>query len=220
MTQEMSTALMRITENMGEALKGIEDISRLAAGNSGESQKIIAETERIYDFAASSREEVREKTESMNESLNHKITESEKVSKITELTDNIIAIADQTNLLALNASIEAARAGEAGRGFAVVAEEIKNLAENSNNVATQIKEIGEEVRTIVGELAEESKSMLEYMSETTDRGYGELLKTSENYRNDIKSLIDMMLEFKNESERVRSEMERINEAVKNIDTSI
>lgn len=58
--------------------------------------------------------------------------------EIGQIVDTISAIADQTNLLALNAAIEAARAGEHGRGFAVVAEEVRKLAEESQNAAQKI----------------------------------------------------------------------------------
>lgn len=58
--------------------------------------------------------------------------------EIGQIVDTISGIAGQTNLLALNAAIEAARAGEQGRGFAVVAEEVRRLAEQSQEAAKQI----------------------------------------------------------------------------------
>ncbi|MHB8128294.1 MAG: methyl-accepting chemotaxis protein, partial [Mobilitalea sp.] len=64
---------------------------------------------------------------------------NESVLKISEAANLITAIASQTNLLALNASIEAARAGEHGRGFAVVANEIKHLSSQSNQSASGIQ---------------------------------------------------------------------------------
>lgn len=66
--------------------------------------------------------------------------------EIGQIVDTIAGIAGQTNLLALNAAIEAARAGEQGRGFAVVAEEVRKLAEQSEEAAKKIAVLIEAVQ--------------------------------------------------------------------------
>jgi methyl-accepting chemotaxis protein len=72
---------------------------------------------------------------------------AEKSNQIGGIVGAITAIAEQTNLLALNAAIEAARAGEQGRGFAVVAEEVRKLAEESQQAAGSIGAIVREIQT-------------------------------------------------------------------------
>jgi len=84
------------------------------------------------------------------------VSNNESAEQIEKASSMIQNIADQTNLLALNAAIEAARAGDAGRGFSVVADEIRKLAEQSNNFTNDIK-------LVIGDLKSKSTDAVETM---------------------------------------------------------
>lgn len=76
----------------------------------------------------------------------------EKNQHTTEILEFIKNIAAQTNLLGLNAAIEAARAGEHGRGFAVVAEEVRKLADQSQEAVKNIQATLLEMSTAITDI--------------------------------------------------------------------
>ncbi len=71
---------------------------------------------------------------------------SERTQQIGEIIETVNSLAEQSKLLALNASIEAARAGEEGKGFAVVAMEVRQLAEQSRDATSRVRDILGEIQ--------------------------------------------------------------------------
>ena len=124
------------------------------------------------------------------------------VQKISEAATIIASIAEQTNLLSLNASIEAARAGESGRGFAVVAGEIKNLAEQSNGSAKEIKEIIENIIAI----SERSTASAGAIKEAVSKEENVLKDMHIDFEKVVKSINDVSAEIN----EIASKMNEIN----------
>ncbi len=101
------------------------------------SEEIAASTQEIAQFAndqVRSLEMINDMAGDIKQQSFDVMNSTDKINKVLKLIKNI---SEQTNLLALNASIEAGRAGESGRGFAVVAEEVRKLALESKQAATE-----------------------------------------------------------------------------------
>jgi methyl-accepting chemotaxis protein len=77
------------------------------------------------------------------------------LERLKELSEDLTKASKQTNLLALNAVIEAARVGEMGKGFSVVAAEFRKLAENTNKVVAELRDIIKGIEEEMRRLREE-----------------------------------------------------------------
>ena len=130
----------------------VEEVASGATTVATRSSEVAEEVESARQAGEAGMEAVQKTVKDMKdqilrveESAKATVELGEKAAQIQKIVTTITGIADQTNLLALNAAIEAARAGEAGRGFAVVAEEVRKLAEESNNAAGNIADLASSI---------------------------------------------------------------------------
>lgn len=173
------------TDDISGKLEGVRDsvnnMSRLTKEGSRFASDVVKEADLIQKEAGDKKIKTGKHIEELNEVLKRSVENSAQVSRIGELTENILEIASETNLLSLNASIEAARAGEAGRGFAVVAGEISKLAEDSSKTAADIQNISNNVTSAVKELSENATAVIEFINNVVLADYDAYVQTGDKY---------------------------------------
>lgn len=113
---------------------------------------------------------------------------SAQASQISNVSQLVIDFANQTNMLALNSSVEAVRAGEHGKGFALVANEIRKLADQSQQSADKINDLVSNIQKSINETV-----MVTEEGTKTVKTNVEIAKRTEVAFNDIKESVSQVV---------------------------
>ena len=140
----------------------VNDISEKVSDSAESASEAKQEMSEAIELVNSSQQKMKELTESLV-----KIENS--ASAIKEVSNNMEQIAKQTNILALNALVEASRAGELGKGFSVVANEIRQLAQESNESAANAFKLIHETLECVAEGSRIGEETLEYLDKVVSQ---------------------------------------------------
>jgi len=200
--EEMSSSVIEVAQKCSQASNQAKDAGDSATGGGEIVDRTITEIEAI--------------AQQVNESAQSVATLGQKSEQIGEIIEVINDIADQTNLLALNAAIEAARAGEHGRGFAVVADEVRKLAERTQQateeVSKSITEIQDETQGAVQRMdsgREQVKKGVDYSREAGD-ALGRIVDGTQGVSKEIGDIAAAAEEQSSTAEEISRSVEQIN----------
>lgn len=202
--EETATGIQQIADSANTAAESSISASQASERGNHVVQQVIAQMELINDSV-----------EQIGTTINGLHINTKKISDIVNL---ITAIADQTNLLALNAAIEAARAGEHGKGFAVVADEVRRLAEQSSQSATEIFNLISTIQadsnasiTVMEKGKEDVKAGMEFTNEVGEI-FKEILTSSEEVASQIREISAASQQISASSEEVAASVNNIKQS--------
>ena len=199
--EEMSATVQEIARNAAVAA----DAAREADNETQQGRRIVTRTVDEIGSLASEVEKAAEVIQCLEAGSRD----------IGTVLDVIRGIAEQTNLLALNAAIEAARAGEQGRGFAVVADEVRSLAQRT-------QESTQEIRGIIERLQSESSKAVHVMDESRKRANSTVAEAAnaggalDAISSSITSMSDMNVQIASAVEQQRATAEEISRNIQAI----
>jgi methyl-accepting chemotaxis protein len=200
------------TEEVGEATRTSAESAQQTAEAAQQARQVAQEGEEAVSHATEAMRQVRESSSSVTAAMRQLGEKSEQIGGIVE---TITGIAGQTNLLALNAAIEAARAGEQGRGFAVVAEEVRKLAEESQEAAATIANLVEEIQAetaqavaVVEETAERTAEGAATVEQARE-AFGRIGSSVEDMTGRVEAIAAAVQQIAAGAEKVQSDMTEV-----------
>jgi PAS domain S-box-containing protein len=156
-TNQVASGTAETATAISETTTTVEEVQQAAKLSAEKAKNVANSAQRVAQVSQNGQKAVDETTNSMNRIREQMDSIAQTVVRLSEQSQSIggiiasvTEIADQSNLLAVNAAIEAAKAGEQGKGFAVVAQEIKNLAGQSKQATSQVRNILNDVQKATG----------------------------------------------------------------------
>jgi len=214
-TEEQQQSVDMIATAMHEMGATVHEIARNANETANAAKQSATDTANSERIVQSSIEGINSLFGKMQNASSVIQTLAQDVGDISSVLEVIRGISEQTNLLALNAAIEAARAGEQGRGFAVVADEVRTLAQRT-------QESTEEINSMIHKLqsgAEDAVSAMDEGIETARSSVEEADKAGEslqNITNAITIITDLSIQVATATEEQSSVVEELNSHILNI----
>ena len=225
-TQQIAQSITKVAELSNGQVKVVNEttdvVQQMSAGIEETAATIgmaADQTGKAVDVANDGNESIKNAIKQMNNiettvsrSAQVVIKLGESSKEIGQIVETISGIAGQTNLLALNAAIEAARAGEQGKGFAVVAEEVRKLAEQSQEAA-------ERIAALIGGIQTDTQAAVVAMNEGTNEvqvGTEVVFTAGKSFEN----ILDMVDNVNKQSKEIAITMEEMANGTQQIVTSV
>jgi methyl-accepting chemotaxis protein len=211
--QKQEQAIEQAVTAIGQVVATVQGIADSAAQAFETTRRVQERTEvadTTFTETAHAIQQVADEVERAAGVVTSVESKSKEIGTVLEVIENI---AEQTNLLALNAAIEAARAGEQGRGFAVVADEVRSLAQKTQDSTLNIQ-------TIITGLQKETRGAVDVMQSSQKQVVATLDKSAQASKalNVIRSAMEEMTDINDQVATASEELSSVTQEIQgNID---